>query len=151
MIRVGYFLGKKDLPSIRKAGHSVFVLVILLMIISGIIFVVGSKLLPTFYSSNAQVISLASSLLLIAALFQLSDGVQAVGLGVLRGLKDVKVPTFLTFIAYWIIALPLGYLLGIRAKMGPIGVWIGLFVGLTIAALALFSRFSLKSKKIIQE
>ncbi len=149
MIRVGYFLGKKDQLSLRTAGYSVFVLVFLFMFFCGLIFVIGNHILPTFYSSDHAVISMASSLLLVAALFQLSDGIQVVGLGALRGLKDSKVPTLITFVAYWVVALPLGYLIGIYYKGGPIGIWIGLFVGLTIAAVALFSRFSSKSKKIV--
>ena len=88
--------------------------------------------------------------MIIAALFQLSDGTQAVGIGVLRGLTDIKGPTIITFTAYWIISLPVAYLLAFVFKLGVEGIWIGLLIGLTVAAVFLTIRFNYKSKKIIQ-
>jgi MATE family multidrug resistance protein len=90
---------------------------------------------------------IASSLLIIAAIFQLSDGIQVVGLGALRGMADVKIPTLITLVAYWILALPLGYILGFSLNMGAIGIWIGLLAGLTIAAILLYIRFDRLSKR----
>ena len=112
------------------------------MCISAFVFIVFRDILPTFYVDDYEVISLASSLLIIAGLFQLSDGVQAVGLGVLRGIRDTKIPTFVTFISYWVIAIPLSYYLGIISDYGLFGVWIGLSVGLTIAAVFHVIRFN---------
>ena len=80
-------------------------------------------------------------LIIVAGLFQLSDGAQVVGLGSLRGMSDVKVPTFITFAAYWVMAIPLSYIFGFVLDYGPQGIWYGLLVGLTIAAVALFLRF----------
>ena len=120
------------------------------MSISGIIFIIFRNYLPTLYIDNKNVISFASSLLIIAALFQLSDGVQAVGIGILRGLTDVKIPTAITFIAYWIVGLPIGYLLGFQFDLNVQGVWIGLFAGLTTSAVLLTFRFNSKSKHIIK-
>jgi len=79
--------------------------------------------------------------MIIAALFQVSDGIQVVGLGSLRGLADVKIPTLITFVAYWIIGLPLGYVLGFSFNLGVNGIWYGLSLGLTVAAAMLFIRF----------
>ena len=101
------------------------------------------------YIDDEAVISIASRLIIIAALFQLSDGTQAVGIGVLRGLTDIKGPTIITFVAYWIISLPIAYILAFNFNLGVDGVWIGLLIGLTASALMLTFRFNYKSKHII--
>jgi len=142
MISLGHYYGEGDSAEIRKSGYSNFILVLILMCISAFIFIVFRDILPTLYVDDYEVISLASSLLIIAGLFQLSDGVQAVGLGVLRGIRDTKTPTLVTFISYWVIAIPLSYYLGIICDYGLFGVWIGLSVGLTIAAVFHVLRFN---------
>ncbi len=142
MISLGHYYGEGDSAEIRRSGYSNFILVLILMCISAFIFIVFRDILPTFYVDDYEVISLASSLLIIAGLFQLSDGVQAVGLGVLRGIRDTKTPTLVTFISYWVIAIPLSYYLGIICDYGLFGVWIGLSVGLTIAAVFHVLRFN---------
>ena len=142
MISLGHYYGDGDSAEIRKSGYSNFILVLILMCISAFIFIVFRDILPTLYVDDYEVISLASSLLIIAGLFQLSDGVQAVGLGVLRGIRDTKTPTLVTFISYWVIAIPLSYYLGIISDYGLFGVWIGLSVGLTIAAVFHVLRFN---------
>ncbi len=91
-------------------------------------------------------ITIASHLLIVAAIFQISDGIQGVGIGILRGLTDVKIPTLITFIAYWVIGLPIGYLLGFIYHIGVVGIWIGLLTGLTASAAMLTIRFNIKSK-----
>lgn len=128
-IRVGNAVGQKDIHETRKAGFTASLLGASVMFCSGLIFIFFRNYLPTLYVNDEAVISIASSLLVIAALFQLSDGVQAVGIGILRGLTDVKIPTAITFIAYWIVGLPIGYLLGFNFEMGVQGVWIGLLSG----------------------
>ena len=85
---------------------------------------------------------------MIAAVFQLSDGIQAVGLGMLRGLTDVKIPTLIALVAYWVIALPLGYVLAFPVGWGAPGIWLGLSAGLTVAAILLPLRFHLLSAKL---
>jgi MATE family multidrug resistance protein len=117
------------------------------MAIAALAFTFGNHLLPWIYTSDKNVIIIAAQILIIAAFFQLFDGTQVVGLGVLRGMGDVNVPTFITFIAYWILGLPVGYLLGIRFHMGVSGVWYGLVLGLLTSSLLLFIRFQLVSKK----
>ena len=108
-------------------------------------------LLPWMFTDNLEVIGMASSLLIIAGLFQLSDGLQAVILGGLRGLQDVKWPSILSFIAYWIIGFPICYFLGKEDVLGTLGIWIGLLTALTCSAVMLFFRFNYLSNKLIQE
>ena len=148
-IRVGNAVGMKDIQETRRAGFTASLLGASIMVISGVVFILFRNFLPALYVDDKEVISLASSLLIIAALFQISDGIQAVGIGILRGLTDVKIPTAITFIAYWIVGLPVGYLLGFIFKMGVQGVWIGLLFGLTTSAVLLTLRFNLRSKRIV--
>jgi MATE family, multidrug efflux pump len=148
-IRVGNAVGKKDISETRKAGFTSVFLAVAVMIVSGITFIVLRRFLPSLYINDKTVISIASSLLIIAALFQISDGIQAVGIGILRGLTDVKIPTVITFTAYWIIGLPIAYLLGFIFHFGVQGVWVGLLLGLTASAVMLTLRFNRQSKKEI--
>ena len=148
-IRVGNAVGMKDISETRRAGFTASLLGASIMFVAGIIFILFRNFLPTLYVTDEVVISYASSLLIIAALFQLSDGTQAVGIGILRGLTDVKFPTAITFIAYWIVGLPIGYLLGFNYELGVQGVWIGLLFGLTTSAILLTLRFNSRSKHII--
>jgi len=146
-IRVGNQLGRKDIPMLRSIAFSIFIMVTIFMTTFAVIFIVGRRFIPGLYIDDPEVIGIASSLLIIAALFQISDGVQVVGLGALRGLTDVKIPTFITFVSYWIIALPLGYVLGFTLGFGINGIWWGLLTGLTVAAVLLFLRFNSSTKK----
>ncbi|MBK7229329.1 MAG: MATE family efflux transporter [Ignavibacteriales bacterium] len=148
-IRVGNAMGEQSVSKIRKAGFTGIIFGASTMFLAGITFIILNDFLPTLYINDKSVIEIASRLLIIAALFQLSDGTQAVGIGVLRGLTDVKGPTIITFIAYWVISLPIAYLLAFNFNLGVDGVWIGLFVGLTASALMLTFRFNYKSKHII--
>lgn len=148
-VRVGYQNGLKDFVTMRKAGWSAIYMVIGFMLICGIGMVLLRFQLPAFYLDNQEVISLAAQLLIIAALFQLSDGIQLVVLGTLRGMQDVFIPSIITFIAYWVIALPIGYILAIHFEMRAYGMWIGLLIGLTIAAIMLLLRFNNQTKKLI--
>jgi len=100
---------------------------------------------------NAEVILIASKLLLVAAIFQISDGVQVVVLGALRGLQDVKVPMYITFVAYWLVGFPISFYLGIYTDLKSVGIWIGLLAGLTTAAVFLYLRFARLTKKLVLE
>ena len=148
-IRVGNAVGQRDIKETRRAGFTASFLGASVMFFSGLIFIFFRNFLPTLYINDKDVISIASSLLIIAAIFQLSDGFQAVGIGILRGLTDVKIPTAITFIAYWVVGLPVGYLLGFTFNLGVQGVWIGLLSGLTTSAILLTLRFNSRSKHII--
>jgi len=149
-IRVGNAVGKKDIIEVRRAGFTAIISGASVMFICGIIFICLNRFLPTLYIDDEAVIKIASSLIIIAAIFQVSDGTQGVGIGVLRGLTDVKIPTLITFIAYWIIALPVGYLLGFIFHLGVQGVWIGLLLGLTASATMLTIRFNIKSRQLVE-
>ena len=149
MISLGYFYGEKNYEDLKKSGYANFIIVSIMMGIFGILFILFRKELPGLYIDDSNVIILASNLIIIAALFQIPDGIQSVGLGVLRGIRDTKVPTLVTFVAYWIIAIPLCYFLGVTKNYGPIGIWIGLMIGLWIAAIFHLLRFSYITKKII--
>jgi MATE family, multidrug efflux pump len=145
-VRVGKAKGEKNRLSIRKAGFSAIMLSASMMAVFAIIFVLFRFQFPTFFIGDTGVIQLAGSLMIIASLFQVSDGIQCVGLGVLRGIADVKIPTIITFISYWIIGLPSGYLLAFPLGFKVYGIWIGLFLGLSSSAVLLTTRFHLKTK-----
>ena len=147
-IRVGNALGRKNIPEVRQAAFTAFLLAAGIMACFAASFILFRNFLPTLYIADPEVISIAASLLIIAAFFQVSDGVQAVGLGVLRGITDVKIPMLISLIAYWIIGFPVGYYLGFIRNLGTPGVWIGLLLGLTIAAIFFTLRFHLKTKKM---
>ncbi|MFP4292166.1 MAG: MATE family efflux transporter [Cyclobacteriaceae bacterium] len=150
-VRVGNQLGMKDIPNMRRAGFSAFLMGLMLMTSSAVLFVSGKYFFPSLYIDEPEVIELAGSLLIIAAFFQLSDGVQAVALGTLRGMADVKIPTIITLIAYWVVGLPVAYLLAFPLELGPHGIWYGLLVSLTIAAVLLVSRFHYISKRLLRK
>ncbi|MDO5654818.1 MAG: MATE family efflux transporter [Flavobacteriaceae bacterium] len=149
-VRVGNQLGHKDFNTMKRAGWSAIYMAIVFMIISGLLFISLRHYLPAIYIDNQVVIALAAKLLIIAALFQLSDGVQVVALGALRGMQDVNIPTLITLIAYFVIALPLGYYLTIPLKMGAFGMWIGLGIGLTFSASLQLIRYHRTSSKFIR-
>jgi MATE family, multidrug efflux pump len=148
-ILVGNAVGKESIKEIRKAGFTAILLGASFMTMAGIIFISFRNFLPTLYISDREVISIASSLLIIAALFQIFDGIQGVGVGILRGLTDVKIPTLITFIAYWVLGLPIAYVLGFSFKFGVQGVWVGLLIGLAASAVMLTLRFNRRSKQRI--
>src|SRR5690606_4864151 len=121
-------------------------------------FLVGRHWFPTIYldvddlvnqADNTEVIVIAAKLLLVAAFFQISDGLQVVVLGALRGLQDVRIPTLITFVAYWMIGFPISYYLGLFTDFGSTGIWIGLLSGLTASAVMLYIRFNYLTKKYI--
>jgi MATE family multidrug resistance protein len=139
-IRVGYFSGTRDYKNMRLAVYTLLGMALLLMTIFASIFIIGNNWLPTLYINDPEVIPIAASLLVVAALFQLSDGTQVVCASALRGLQDVKVPSVFILISYWIIGLPLGYWLAFKSGYGAIGIWLGLFIGLTLTAIGMFWR-----------
>jgi MATE family multidrug resistance protein len=140
-VRVGYFLGSNDLENLKTAARTLLLMAITVMACWTLIFILGRHVLPFIYIEDIEVIRIASTLLIIAGLFQLADGTQVVCASALRGLQDVKIPSLLIFVAYWIIGLPLGYWLAFGMNLGGTGVWLGLLIGLTITATALFVRF----------
>lgn len=146
-IRVGNFWGQRDTKNLRASAFTMIGMATLLMTAWALLFILGRNFLPTLYIQDLSVIELTASLLIIAAFFQLSDGIQVVTAGALRGLQDVKIPSALIFVAYWVLALPLGYWLAFPLQMGAYGIWIGLLVGLTLTASAMVVRFNRLSKR----
>ena len=160
MIRVSNAKGMKDYKNLIIVARSIFLLTILVELFFGILFVVLHNFLPHLFLNmsdstqlmdNNEIIVIASNLFLVAAVFQISDGIQVVVLGALRGLQDVKIPMYITFVAYWIIGFPISYYLGKYTNLGATGVWIGLLSGLSAAALFLYIRFARLTKKLYLE
>jgi multidrug resistance protein, MATE family len=148
-IRVGSAVGRMNRSAVQRAGTAAFLLSILFMAGCCVLFLTANEWLISLYiRDNAEVATIAGTLVIIAGFFQLSDGVQVVGLGVLRGIADVNVPTLLTLIAYWVVALPLSYVLAFPLGMDATGVWIGLLAGLTVSAVLLTYRFYNKLPRI---
>jgi len=159
-IRVGNQKGLQDFRKLRDIALSNVLLIFIIEVIFTFIFIAFNTILPTFFIATdttlkpqdvQEVITIASKLMLVAGFFQLSDGIQAVLLGALRGLQDVKAATFITFVAYWVIALPIIYYLGLHTPLKTTGIWIGLLIGLTLASIILYIRFDYLTKKLIQE
>jgi MATE family multidrug resistance protein len=150
-VRVGYFQGSRDIKNLRMASYSLLIMAICLMCFWALLFITLRQNLPELYVNDPAVIPIASSLLIIAGLFQLSDGVQVVCVAALRGMQDVKIPSIYILVAYWIIGLPLGYYLAFDVKLGGIGVWLGLLIGLTLTALAMFFRLKRFLKRLQAE
>lgn len=160
MVRVSNTRGMKDYKQLITVARSIFLLAIMVETFFAIVFVISHNFLPHLFLNmtdvsqqleNTEIIAIASKLLLVAAVFQISDGIQVVVLGALRGLQDVKIPMYITFVAYWIIGFPISYVLGKHTDLGATGIWIGLLAGLTSAALFLYLRFSRLTKKMVLE
>jgi MATE family multidrug resistance protein len=146
-VRVANQLGRKDYRTLREAGKVSFFISAAIMLAFGLLFLLGRNTLPLMYIQEHEVVSIASTLLIIAVMFQLSDGLQAVALGALRGMQDVKIPTFITLLAYWAVAIPFGYVFGVRGNLGVEGIWYGLAIGLSLSAVLLIWRFLKVSKR----
>ncbi|MFK8060137.1 MAG: MATE family efflux transporter [Polaribacter sp.] len=160
MIRVGNQKGLQNYKELRRIAFSIFLLGIILAVFFALLFFIFHKSLPniyvdlndaTNYVDNMEVVSIAANLLLAAAFFQISDSIQVVVLGALRGLQDVKIPTILTFVSYWVVGFPVSYFLGKEEMYGSFGIWLGLLAGLTTASILLFIRFNSLTLKLIKE
>ncbi len=147
-IMTGFAYGAKDHEGIRKAGYTVFILTFFIELIFALFFLVFSDVLPKLYTNNAEVVSIASSLLVLAAFFQMSDGLQAAAAGALRGIQDVRIPMVIAFVSYWLVMVPASYFLAFIAGYGIRGLWMGFIAGLSMAAVLLMLRFRHKAKTI---
>jgi MATE family multidrug resistance protein len=139
-IRVGKYYNVDDLDNVKLAIKTSYKAVIITMSFMALQFIVLHTLLPTIFTNDPEIIHIASVLLLFAAFFQLFDGTQVTAIGILRGLEDYKFPTYIAFIGYWIIALPLCYVFAFTLNYKVYGVWLGLSIGLGFVSLALFLR-----------
>ncbi len=150
-VRIGNQKGMGDYINLRRIAFSNHILITLIMGVFAILFLLLNHILPWGFTQNKEVVDLAANLLIIAAFFQMSDGLQAVLLASLRGIQDVWIPSVLTFIAYWVIGFPVSYYLGLQTDLKTTGIWIGLSLGLTSSAIMLFLRFNYQTKKLIQQ
>ena len=145
-VRVGLAFGAGDRAGVHRAGWTAFAMTILFMSAMSLVMIVAPRTLiaafiDTQNSANGEIVGLATSFLLLAAIFQLADGAQAVGAGMLRGLQDGNTPMLYAFIGYWGVGLPLGVALAFGARLGGVGIWIGLATGLAIVAGLMIRRW----------
>ncbi|WP_242673963.1 MATE family efflux transporter [Blattabacterium sp. DPU] len=149
-IRIGKQLALKNYLELKRIGKSIFFMGFIFMIICSFFFFFFRNYIPYFYIKNDnEVIFIAKKMIVIASFFQLSDGLQGIILGALRGLQDVHIPMWISFFSYWIIAIPTAWFLSI--KMGGIGIWIGLGLGLTTSAILFFIRYETIIQKLIKK
>jgi len=149
-IRVSHQLGVKDYPSLRKAGLASIHLVIAYSSMTALLMILFRHQIPLLFSNDPHVIEMTATLLIMAAIFQLADGLQIVGLGALRGMADVKHPMLFAVICYTLINLPVGYVCGVVFDMGVVGVWVGYIFGLYVAAFLLVRRFLRVSRRLVE-
>lgn len=158
MIRVGNQKGLGAFYELRRIALSVFLLALILDVIFAALFFLGRFWFPTIYldmndmanqTDNLEVLAIGAQLLLISAFFQISDGLQIVILGALRGMQDVKIPTVMTFVSYWLIGFPISFYLGLFTELKSMGIWVGLLAGLSASAILLYLRFNVLTKKLI--
>lgn len=146
-IRVSNAFGTKNYKKIASIGKSTLRTALAYGVFCALIFVVFRNDLPLLFNNKKEVIEIAATLFVLASIFQISDATQAIGSGLLRGIKDVKAPTILIFIAYWVLGIPSGYLLAFHFKLGAPGIWLGFIIGLGFSSIFLSRRF-LKMAKI---
>jgi multidrug resistance protein, MATE family len=140
-IRVSNALGRNNWRDIQLIGKSTLASSLIYGKLGVLFFISFRNFLPLAFNNNPTVIALASVLMLLAALFQISDASQAIAVGLLRGIKDVKIPTLYIAIAYWVVGIPIGCLMAFTFKMGAAGMWIGFVSGLTFSSVFLNHRF----------
>lgn len=146
-IRIGTAFGHQNRAEIQKAGFSGLILTLVIMIFFAFMLIIGRDFLPAIFSiESAYVKDTTSHLLIIAAIFQVFDGAQVVGLGMLRGIQDVRYPTIITFVSYWVLCIPVGHFLTFTLKMGVEGFWYAFVLGLAVAAIFNNIRFWKLSK-----
>lgn len=149
-VRVGHAVGARDYSAVRWAMKAGLFLVLITQTLSAIMLIFAGNWISSLYTDDAAIASLASTLMVYAALFQYPDGIQALSGGALRGLKDTKIPMFITVFAYWAVGLSAGLFLGMNQGLRAPGFWLGLTIGLSVAAVLLFTRFWHRLNKIEQ-
>jgi multidrug resistance protein, MATE family len=146
-IRVSHQMGVKDYKALKMAAFASTQLVLVFMSSMGIVFIFTRNYLPFLFTVDPDVVKIASGLLIIAAIFQVFDGLQVVMLSTLRGMADVRLPMFIAFFAYLVLGIPTSYVLAFKLMMGPQGIWYGYLLGLGIAGILFYLRFQYNLKK----
>ncbi len=146
-VRVGHAVGRGDGVGVRRAAWAGYTIILVTQTFSALVLLFGHDAIVGVYTDDLAVAGLASTLLLYAAAFQFPDGIQVVSAGALRGLKDTTVPMFIAIFAYWVVGMSLGAGLGLGMGQGPQGMWIGLIVGLTVAAVLMAVRLQFSARR----
>ena len=147
-IRISHCYGVRNIAELSLAAKASYHLVLAWNFFAALVFITLRGWIPTLFTSNPEVIAITSQLLIFAALYQLSDGVQNVSVGILRGIQDVKIIMPIAFISYWLLNLPVGYLFGFTLGMGPSGLFLGFSFGLSMAALLMIVRIRRSVRKL---
>ena len=146
-IRVSHQMGVKDYKALKFAAFASTHLVLVFMSAMGVVFIFARNVLPFLFTVDTSVVKIASGLLIIAAVFQVFDGLQVVMLSTLRGMADVRLPMFIAFLAYLIVGIPISYFLAFKLMFGPQGIWLGYVAGLGTAGILFYFRFQYNLKK----
>jgi MATE family multidrug resistance protein len=141
MLLIGEKMADREWREIQEIGRVGLKITVVAMAIFSMVFILGRHALPGWFTNDEPVLVLTAGLMVIAAFFQLFDGVQAVSLGFLRGLSDTLIPSIYTFVIYWVITIPMSFVLGFTFDMGLNGIWMGLTIGLILASIILYRRF----------
>ena len=145
----GNYPGKaRNIGELSLAAKASYHLMLAWNAFAALVFITMRNIIPTFFSTNPEVIAIASQLLVFAALYQLSDGIQNVSVGILRGIQDVKIIMPIAFVSYWLLNLPVGYLFGFTLGMGPTGLFLGFSFGLSAAAVMMIVRIRRSVRKL---
>lgn len=147
-IRVSHCYGSRRISDISMAAKASYHLVLVWNFFAAIVFISCRNYIPMLFTSNAEVIEIASQLLVFAAIYQLSDGIQNISVGILRGIQDVKIIMPIAFISYWLLNLPVGYFFGFTLGMGPTGLYLGFAFGLSCAAVLMIWRIRRTLRKL---
>lgn len=150
-IRVSHQYGAGNYNEMKMAGKASIHMSVMYMCGIASLFLILRNFLPALYTSDPTVIALASKLIVVLCLFQVFDAVQIACIFSLRGVKDIKKPLFYSSIAYYLICIPCGYLLGFTLGLGPQGIWLGLLIGLALASILFYIRFERVTNAIIAE
>ncbi|HLI17036.1 MAG TPA: MATE family efflux transporter [Rhodanobacteraceae bacterium] len=145
-VRVGNAAGRGDAAAVRWAGFVGIALTLVTQSVSATLMLTVPHAIAHVYSGDPRVIALAAQLLILAGIFQFSDGIQVVANGALRGLKDTRMPMLITTFAYWVVGMPTGAWLAFGVGHGVRGMWMGLIAGLTAAAVLLFVRWAMQAR-----
>ena len=147
-IRISHAYGRRDIDEVALAGKASYHLVLMWCAICAVMYISLRHFIPLMFTSNAEVIAIASDLMFFIAMYQLSDGLQNASVSILRGLQDVKIIMPIAFLSYWVLNLPVGYFFGFVLNMGPSGLFLGFTFGLSSAALMMLIRIRRRMRKL---